>query len=164
MGPPTAISARAFALFGAPDAIGLLHLFTRRGGLDEPEADRLAPAVLDVADEGDAVAQAIVARMGSILGRQARACAGQLDLPLDGAAIVLAGGVFGHPTDRLAAATMAELPGALAVRHPAPPIAGALLLALDRVGVSVDAATVVAGLPFVPQPRSAAWAGSPSKA
>ena len=164
MGPRTAISQRALALFGAPDAIGLLHAFTRRGGLEEHEADRLAPAVLDVADAGDEVAQTIVARMGSILGRQARACAGQLDLPLEGTPIVLAGGVFGHPTGRLANATMAELPGAVAVRHPAPPIAGALLLALDRAGVSVDAATVVAGLPFVPEPRSAAWAGSPSKA
>ncbi len=164
MGPPTAISRRALTLFGARDAIDLLHAFTRRGGLEEHEADRLAPAVLDVADAGDAVAQTIVARMGSILGRQARACAGQLDLPLEGTPIVLAGGVFGHPTDRLANATMAELPGAVAVRHPAPPIAGALLLALDRAGVSVDAATVVAGLPFIPEPRSAAWAGSPSQA
>ena len=164
MGPPTAISRRALTLFGARDAIDLLHAFTRRGGLEEHEADRLAPAVLDVADAGDAVAQTIVARMGAILGRQARACAGQLDLPLDGTPIVLAGGVFGHPTDRLANATMAELPGAVAVRHPAPPIAGALLLALDRAGVSVDAGTVVAGLPFIPEPRSAAWAGSPSKA
>jgi N-acetylglucosamine kinase-like BadF-type ATPase len=164
MGPPTAISQRALELFGAQDAFGLLHAFTRRGGLEEHEGDRLAPAVLDAADAGDAVAQTIVARMGSILGRQARACAGQLELPLAGARIVLAGGVFGHPTDRLAAATMAELPGAVAIRHPAPPIAGAVLLALDRTGVSVDAATVVAGLPFVPQSRSAAWAGSPSKA
>ena len=164
MGPQTAISRRALELFGAQDAFGLLHAFTRRGGLEEHEGDRLAPAVLDVADAGDAVAQTLVARMGSILGRQARACAGQLELPLEGARIVLAGGVFGHPTDRLAAATMAELPGAVAIRHPAPPIAGAVLLALDRAGVSVDAATVVAGLPFVPQPRSAAWAGSPSKA
>jgi len=164
MGPQTAISRRALELFGAQDAFGLLHAFTRRGGLEEHEGDRLAPAVLDVADAGDAVAQTLVARMGSILGRQARACAGQLELPLEGARIVLAGGVFGHPTDRLAAATMAELPGAVAIRHPAPPIAGAVLLALDRAGVSVDAATVVAGLPFVPQSRSAAWAGSPSKA
>lgn len=164
MGPPTAISARALELFGARDGMDLLHAFTRRGGLEEHEGDRLAPIVLDAADAGDAVAQAIVARMGSILGRQARACAGRLDLPLEGAPIVLAGGVFGHPTERLADATLAELPGAVAVRHPAPPIAGALLLALDRAGVTVDAATVVAGLPFVPQPRSAAWAGSPSKA
>ena len=107
----------------------------------------------------------IVAGMGATLGRQGRACAGQLGLELDGLRVVLTGGVFGHPTDRLAEATMAELPGAIAVRHPAPPIAGALLLALDRLGVTVDAATVAAGLPFpVPDRRSAPWAGSPSQA
>lgn len=152
MGPATVLTERALALYGASDAIGLLYHFTRRGGLEEHEKDRLAPVVLDAADEGDAVARAIVAGRGRVLGRQARACAGQLALPLEGTRVVLTGGVFGHPTDRLADATMAELPGAVAVRRPAPPIAGAVLLALDQVGVSV------------PEERSAAWAGSPSSA
>ena len=121
--------------------------------------------LLDCADAGDAIAQAIVDDKGRILGLQARACARQLDLPLDGTRVVLAGGVFGHASERLAAATMAELPGAVAVRHPAPPIAGALLLALDRLGATVDAATVAAGLPFPdPRSRSAPWAESPSRA
>jgi N-acetylglucosamine kinase-like BadF-type ATPase len=143
MGPATVLTERALALYGAGDALGLLYEFTRRGGLAEREKDRLAPVVLDAADDGDAVAQAIVAGRGRVLGRQARACAARLDLPLEGTRVVLAGGVFGHPSDRLAAATMAELPGAIAVRHPAPPIDGALLLALDRI----------------PERRSAAWAG-----
>jgi N-acetylglucosamine kinase-like BadF-type ATPase len=165
MGPATVLTERALALFGAEDAIALLYAFTRRGGLAEPEGDRLAPVVLDAADAGDAVAQEIVAGMGATLGRQGRACAAQLGLSPDGLRVVLTGGVFGHPTDRLADATMAELPGAIAVRHPAPPIAGALLLALDRLGVSIDAATVAAGLPFpAPDRRSAPWAGSPSQA
>ena len=60
---------------------------------------------------------------------------------------------------------MAELPGAVPVRDGPPPVAGALLLALDRLGVDVDAAAVAAGLPFpVPDGRSARWAASPSKA
>jgi hypothetical protein len=60
---------------------------------------------------------------------------------------------------------MAELPGARAVRHLAPPITGAVLLALDRIGVTVDGAAVAAGLPIpVSDGRSTAWAGSPSKA
>jgi N-acetylglucosamine kinase-like BadF-type ATPase len=143
MGPPTVLSERAFALYGAEDAIGLLHEFTRRGGLGKHEKDRLAPVVLDAADEGDDVACAIVADKGRVLGRQARACGGQLDLPLEGTRVVLTGGVFGHPTDRLADATMAELPGAVMVRHPVPPIEGALLLALDQIH----------------ERRSAAWAG-----
>jgi N-acetylglucosamine kinase-like BadF-type ATPase len=143
MGPATVLTERALALYGAEDAIALLYEFTRRGGLAKHEKDRLAPVVLDAADEGDAVACAIVADKGRVLGRQARACAGRLALALEGTRVVLAGGVFGHPTDRLADATMAELPGAVAVRHPAPPIEGALLLALDRIS----------------EGRSAAWAG-----
>jgi N-acetylglucosamine kinase-like BadF-type ATPase len=152
IGPETVLTERALALYGAGDPIGLLHEFTRRGGLEEHEKDRLAPVVLDAADEGDAVARAIVGDKGGVLGRQARACAEQVGLPLEGARVVLAGGVFGHPTDRLADATMAELPGAVAVRDPAPPIAGAVLLALDQIGVSV------------PEGGSTAWAGSPSRA
>jgi N-acetylglucosamine kinase-like BadF-type ATPase len=165
MAPPTALTERALALFGAADAIALLHEFTRRGGLPEAAQDRLAPVVLDVADAGDPVARGIVEAMGQVLGEQARACAGQIDLPLGGTRVVLTGGVFSHPTERLAAATMAELPGAVPVRHGPPPLAGALLLALDRLGARVDEAAVAAGLPFpAPDGRSAPWAASPSNA
>ena len=165
MGPETVLTERALALYGATDAIGLLYEFTRRGGLAEDEQDRLAPVVLDAADAGDAVARAIVAEKGHTLGSQARACAAQVDLPLEGTRIVLTGGVFGHPTERLAEATMAELPGAVPIRHGPPPVAGALLLAYDRLGIRVDAAAVAAGLPFpAPDGRSAPWAASPSKA
>ena len=121
--------------------------------------------MLDAADDGDAVAQAIVAAMGRVLGTQARASAEQLGLPLEGTRVVLAGGVFAHPTERLADATMAELPGADPVRHGPPPIAGALLLALDRLGVRPDPAVVGARLPSpAREGRSDPWAGSPSRA
>ncbi len=163
MGPATTLTERALTLYGTADAIALLHEFTRRGGLPEAEKDRLAPVVLDAADAGDAVAREIVELKGRVLGRQARACAAQLDLPIAGTRVVLTGGVFGHPTERLAAATMAELPGAVPVRHGPPPVAGALLLALDRLGAGVDDAAVAAGLPFH-KPRSAPWAASPSNA
>jgi N-acetylglucosamine kinase-like BadF-type ATPase len=165
MGPATTLTERALTLYEAADAIALLHKFTRRGGLAESEKDRLAPVVLDAADAGDAVAQAIVADKGSILGRQGRASAEQLGLPLAGTRIVLIGGVFTHPTERLADATMAELPGAIPVRPLVPPVTGALLLALDRLGVAADAGAVAARLSFPDHDgRSAAWAASPSRA
>jgi len=104
-----------------------------------------------------------MADAGRVLGMQARASAAQLRMPLDGTRVVLTGGVFEHPTDRLAAATMAELPGAVAVRGGPPPIAGALLLAYDRLGVAVDASAVAAGL-RASDGRSARWAASPSMA
>jgi len=163
--PPTMLTEQALALFGASDAFDLLHRFKRRGGLPEAESDRLTPVLLDAADEGDAVAREIVAETGAVLGRQGRACAEQLDLPLPGARVTLSGGVFGHPTLRLADATMAELPGAIAVRDPAPPIAGALLLALDRLGVPADAGAVAAGLPSPTfEGVSGPWVPSPSSA
>jgi N-acetylglucosamine kinase-like BadF-type ATPase len=162
MGPETVLTERALALFGAEDAIALLHEFTRRGGLDAGEKDRLAPVLLDAADEGDAVARAIVADIGHVLGRQARASAEWLGLPLAGTRVVLAGGVFGHPSDLLADATLAELPGVEPVRHGPPPVAGALLLALDRLGVSADAA--IAGAFPARDGRSAPWVPSGSSA
>ena len=165
LGPATTLTESALNLYEAGDAIALLHKFTRRGRLPESEKDRLAPVVLDAADAGDAVAQAIVADKGGILGRQGRASAEQLGLPLAGTRVVLIGGVFAHPSERLADATMAELPGAIAVRPLAPAVTGALLLALDRLGVEADAAAVAAGLRFPERDgRSAAWAASSSRA
>jgi N-acetylglucosamine kinase-like BadF-type ATPase len=165
MGPATTLTESALALYEAADAIALLHEFTRRGGLAKSEVDRLAPVVLDAADAGDAVAQAIVADKGSVLGRQGRATAERLGLPPAGTRIVLIGGVFAHPTERLADATMAELPGAIPIRPLVPAVTGALLLALDRLGVEADAGAVAAGLPSGElDGRSAAWAASPSRA
>ena len=155
LGEPTALSERAFALYGVPDTLALLHAFTRRGGLPESDGDRMAPVVLDLAGEGDPVAAAIVAGKGAILGRQARVSAQRVGLPLAGARVVLTGGVFAHPSDRLADAALAELPGAEPVRHGPPPVAGALLLALDRIGVAGDAAVLPSS-----DGRSARWAPS----
>ena len=166
MGPATAlVRARARAVRRA-DAIALLHEFTRRGGLTEAEGDRLAPVVLDAADAGDAVAQAIVAGKGAHprppgprLRRRSSTCRSTACGSCSPAACS-ATRPSGSPPPRWPSCR-----ARVAVRHPAPPIAGALLLALDRIGVRVDAATVAAGLPFpAPNRRSAAWAGSPSKA
>jgi N-acetylglucosamine kinase-like BadF-type ATPase len=165
MGPATVLTERALELFGAPDPIALLHEFTRRGGHPEPVGDRFAPVVLDVAEAGDAVAVEIVAGKGRILGMQGRACAERIDMPLGGVRAVLTGGVFDHPTSLLADATMAELPGAVPVRGGPPPVAGALLLALDGIGVRIDEPALAASLPSISMHgRSGAWAPSPSKA
>jgi hypothetical protein len=83
-----------------------------------------------------------VLERGRLLGGQARISAERIGLPLEGTRVVLTGSVFAHPTDLLADAVMAELPGAEPVRHPPPPIAGAVLLALDRIGVDGDPAVV----------------------
>jgi N-acetylglucosamine kinase-like BadF-type ATPase len=162
-GPATVLTGRALALYRAPDPLALLHEFTRRGGLGEAEKHRFAPVVLDAAEEGDAVAAAIVSRRGKVLGEQGRVCAQRVGLAIEGATVVLTGGVFGHPSDALAQATMAELPGAVAVRHGPPPVAGALMLGFDRLGLAVDPAALAAGLSLpVDQGGRASWAASAS--
>lgn len=160
LGPETVLTERALALYGASDAIDLLHAFTRRGGLPREAQDRLAPVVLGAAEEGDAVARAIVLEKGRILGEQARVCAARAGLGLDGTLTVLSGGVFGHPSDILAGAVMAQLPGAEPVRHGPPPVVGALLLAFDGAGLAADPRALHAAL--VTDPRSLPWAASPS--
>jgi len=142
LAPATALTARALALYGADDPIALLHAFTRRGGLHASDQDRLSPAVLDVAEEGDPVALDIVLERGRLLGSQGRVAAGRIDLPLEGTRAVLTGSVFAHPSKLLPDAVMAELPGAEPVRHGPPPVAGAVLLALDRIGAGADPAAV----------------------
>jgi N-acetylglucosamine kinase-like BadF-type ATPase len=164
LAPETALTERALELYGADDPIALLHAFTRRGGLQESDQDRLSPAVLDVAEAGDPVAREIVLERGRLLGGQGRVAAERIELPLAGTLVVLTGSVFAHPTELLAGAVMAELPGAEPVRHGPPPIAGAVLLALDRIGIRADPATVGASLTLTPtdEKGGSAWVRSGS--
>jgi N-acetylglucosamine kinase-like BadF-type ATPase len=156
IGPATALTQRALALWDAADTTALLYAFTRRGGHPHGEQDRFAPVVLDAAEEGDAVARAIVTEKGRALGLQARASAERVGLPTAGTRVVLTGRVFDHPGTLLAEAALAELPGAEPVRGAPPPVAGALMLALDRAG---------AGPPLtIADERSARWAASASSA
>jgi N-acetylglucosamine kinase-like BadF-type ATPase len=164
LGPGTRLVERALERYGARDGIELLHEFTRRGGLQLADQDQFAPIVLDTADAGDPVARDIVVSKARLLGRQARVCADRAELPLDGARIVLTGRVMDHPSPLIADTVMAELPGAVAVRHGAPPVVGALLLALDRLGVAVDGDAAALAAALHPERRSPRWVGSPSKA
>ena len=164
LGPATALTGRALELFEVRDVPALLYAFTRRGGLPETDADRLAVPLLDLADEGDPVCRAIVSEGGRMLGRQARVSAARLELPIKGMRVVLAGSVFAQPTALLADCVMAELPGAEQVRHGPPPVAGAVLLALDRLGAAVGGDVVWDGLSAIVAEKggSVAWAASSS--
>ena len=163
LGPPTSLTELALARFGSPDPVELLHAFTRRGGRPESDEDLLAPDVLDAAEDADPVALELVHGQARVMGAEARAAAAAIELPLDGSTVVLSGGVLTHPSPLLADLIMAELPGARRARTVHPPVVGAALLALDRLGVAADGAQVAAGLrvPLTPG-RSAPWAGSRS--
>jgi N-acetylglucosamine kinase-like BadF-type ATPase len=159
LGPATALTDRALDMFGACDPLELLHSFTRRNGRRAADVVRLSPVLFDVAESGDAVARAIVAEAGRVLGDQARTSAARVDLPLDGTKVVLGGGVFNHPSRLLVDAVMERLPCAVPMRTGIPPIVGAILLALDRAGATVEAELIAAQLP--PERISTGVAGHP---
>jgi N-acetylglucosamine kinase-like BadF-type ATPase len=146
-GPATSLTRRALDTYSVPDPLGLLHELTRRGGPGTGAVDRLAPAVLDEADAGDEVAAAIVAGQGRILGDQTQACAERVGLAGGDFPVVLAGGVFRHPSRLLGEALMQRIPGGRPVRAAHEPAVGALLFAFDRAGIAADEARLRATAP-----------------
>lgn len=148
LGPATRLTERALAMFAARDPLALMHAFTRREGALSPfEVQRLTPVLLDLAAERDDVAHAIVSRAGRALGEQARVSAARVGLALEGAPVVLTGGVLQHPAGVLVAAILDRLPGAIPVRPKQEPLLGALLLACDEVGLALDAASAASAPP-----------------
>lgn len=139
LGPATSLTARALELYEATDPIDLLHLFTRIGGLGEPDMVRMSPVLLDEADAGDEVAWQIVSEGGKHLGGQGRISAERIDLAVAGSLVVMSGGLFRHPSTVLESAIMNELPGAVSARTTRPPVVGALLAAMDMIGEDWDA-------------------------
>ena len=146
LGPRTDLTERVLDLYGATDAVDLMHRFTRRQPEVRLDLFKLCPLLLDVAEAADDVARAIVVDAGRVLGDQARVAAERVGLAVEGTPVVLSGGVLTHPSDLLAGAIMERLPGAVAVRPSVPPIVGAVLLALDAVGATADAGALAAAI------------------
>jgi N-acetylglucosamine kinase-like BadF-type ATPase len=141
--PPTALTAAVVDALGAPDVEGVLHRQSRRGSGRWGGARTLAPLLLDVAERGDAAAVAIVDEHGAALGRMAAAAARRVGIE-DGEAfdLALAGGLFRHHGARLRAGVLeAVRDRARGVREVVPelePVVGALLLAFDAAGLTMD--------------------------
>lgn len=155
VGPATTLTTRALARWGHSDPIDLLHAFTR---LDErciPASDQalFAEAVLDEADAGDPVAHDIVTLAGTRLGDYARTCAAKTGLLGPGFPLVLSGGMLRHPSTLLRESILARVSEAEPVRAAVEPVAGAVLLAGDDVGLQLDLDKLRATLPSWP-PRN----------
>jgi N-acetylglucosamine kinase-like BadF-type ATPase len=134
LGPETTLLGRALERWGCEDAEELLHVLTRIDGPDEPEAGRLAGAVLDEAETGDEVAREIVETVAGRMGDYARVCAtrtGQDGAPFP---LVLCGSVLRHPSPLLRSVLLSRVPNGEPVYPDVEPVAGAVLLAADRVG------------------------------
>src|SRR5439155_14175818 len=98
--PPTTLTARVLALFAQPCVENVLHLLTARGGEPLDRTAHLARAVLDEAHNGDPAARRVVQDQGVMLGDYALAAARRVHLAHALFPLVLAGGVFRHPSRR----------------------------------------------------------------
>jgi N-acetylglucosamine kinase-like BadF-type ATPase len=140
--PPTSLTGRVLDALGVGTVEDVLHLYHDRRQPPPVRVDRLTPILLDEAHAGDAVALEVVREHAARVGDIALAAARKVGL--EGAAypLVLAGGMFRHPTTVLEDAIVARMrlasPGIRPIRSPAEPIVGVLLEALGAAGVPLD--------------------------
>jgi N-acetylglucosamine kinase-like BadF-type ATPase len=137
LAPETALTGRMLAKTGCADVAELLEKLMRW----QVEIDgEFAPQVFQTAHEGDAVAQSIVRRVGEAIGANATAVARRLemlDITFD---LVAAGGVFSSRSDLLRDSLLetvrTQAPKVNLIHWQAPPVVGALLMALDLLGLA----------------------------
>jgi N-acetylglucosamine kinase-like BadF-type ATPase len=91
--PETLLTRRTLAMMQLGEPVEMIHA-VYRGGWDRSRLASLAPVVLTAAEEGDAVAQQIVAAEARELAKTAAAAARKLALPSDGLPLALTGGTI----------------------------------------------------------------------
>lgn len=142
--PPSSLTARVLEFLDVPSVEDVLHLFHNRLRPAPVRVDRLTPILLDEAQAGDALALRVVREHGTALGNIALAAARQVGLEGTSFPLVLAGGVFRHPTTALEDAIVARVrtasPAIQPIRSSAEPIIGVLIEALLAAGVAVEGA------------------------
>jgi N-acetylglucosamine kinase-like BadF-type ATPase len=151
--PPTSLTAPVLNYFGAPTVEALLHLFHNRRRPAPNGLDRLAPILLDEAQAGDVLALRVVREHGEALGDIALAAARKVELQHTPFHLVLAGGVFRHPTTALEDAIVARVrliaPKVRPVRTAHEPITGVLVQALTLAGTPIDPSALDRLIPMV---------------
>jgi N-acetylglucosamine kinase-like BadF-type ATPase len=142
-GPRTTLTRLLPDWFGLPSALALVEaLFHER--IDERRVLELVPLVLAEADAGDEVAGQLVTRQVDEIVAMAAAAIRRLDLTGLDVEVVLGGGLFHReaPTflERIRAEVVRIAPAAWLTQVTAPPVVGAALLGLDRLGAAPGAA------------------------
>ena len=142
-GPRTTLSRLVPEWFGLPSALAVVEaLFLGRIG--ERRVLELVPMVFAEADAGDEVATQLVARQVDEIVAMAGAAIRRLGLTEVDVEVVLGGGLFHReaPTflGRIRSAVRELAPAALLTQVTAPPVVGAALLGLDRLGPAPGAA------------------------
>jgi len=145
-GPPTTLTRRLVEALGVREPRDIVREFSRRDGLRDVAA--LAPHVFAAAEEdGDEVAVAIVELVGYRMGCWTRHAADRVGIE-GGFRLLVGGGLLSLAgSERMTAAALAELPEAQPVPLRAEPVFGAVLLALDLAGATVDEEALLAQHP-----------------
>jgi N-acetylglucosamine kinase-like BadF-type ATPase len=140
-GPRTGLSAAVAGHFGTATALDValgIHLRT----IPEERIHELAPLLMRVAAQGDPAAMELVERQAMEIVVWARVALDQLGLLERDAEVVLGGGVLraAEPVlmDRVHAMAAEQIPAARLIVPAHRPIHGALLLGLDRLGLTAD--------------------------
>jgi N-acetylglucosamine kinase-like BadF-type ATPase len=140
-GPRTDLERLVPAHFGLETPSELAEAI-HRGRIEQRRLIELAPVVFAAAEQ-DAVAAEIVDRLAAEIATMARVAMNRLDLAAEPVEVLLGGGLVRSGDGTLVDAVAASLAGvgpAITVRATAsPPIAGAALLGLDRVGAGTEA-------------------------
>ncbi|MCO5208762.1 MAG: hypothetical protein M9936_03645 [Caldilinea sp.] len=142
-GPQTRLTEAFVEYVGAVDAADLLEGLSQETYALNADAARL---VVQVAQEGDEVAQAAVRWTAQELGSLAVGVIRQLALQAEHFDLVLVGSFYNVGPllmEPLRATILAEAPHARLVRLAAPPVAGAVLLGMLAAGRATDAARPV---------------------
>jgi N-acetylglucosamine kinase-like BadF-type ATPase len=138
LAPETALTGRMLAATGCEDAAELLEKLMR---WQVKVGGEFAPQVFEAAHQGDAAAQAILRRAGETIGANAIAVARRLDMLDTTFDLIAAGGVFSSKSDLLRDSLLGTLrtqaPRIDLVHWQAPPVVGALLLALDLLDLKM---------------------------
>lgn len=137
--PPTALTEAVLRFYGRASVEEVLHLLTARER--PPEASRVSVARLS-RPLLDTAASHIAREHGATLGDYALAAARRVGLQDRGFDLVLAGGVFRHPSplhaDHVVARVREASPLARGIRGGPEPALGALLLAFEAAGLEPD--------------------------
>jgi N-acetylglucosamine kinase-like BadF-type ATPase len=138
-GPHTAMTDLLCSMAGTVGPMELIE-GVARGRIADAQ---FAPAVVEAAERGDLTARRILEQAGASLGDLAGHVARRLSLDGSEFELVLAGGMFRSRSRIMRAALEATVKRsarfAFAVTLEAPPVVGAVLLALEEAAATVDA-------------------------
>jgi N-acetylglucosamine kinase-like BadF-type ATPase len=142
-GPPTTLTKLVPHWFGLPSALATVEaLFLKR--IDQQRVLEVVPLVFAEADAGDEVASQLVARQVDEIVAMAGAAIRRLDLTGHDVEVVLGGGLFYRDApaffERIRSEIVGIAPAARLTQVTAPPVVGAALLGLDRLGAGPGAA------------------------